>query len=779
MLRLGTITLWFFAALLLTPAFSAETTQPADTDRLSAWQPLWSREKDTARAAVDSDMLREGHPSVRINHTGKRDWALVRKQDLSVRQGDILEISTWIKLEGAGQASIGTTAYNADGKVIDWMLGIRSVVGPQNWHRLRSRLVVPAGVVRVEPRVIGLEPATVWVQGFACHKTATVEALRKTDLPDEVTIENPSLAVTLDTHDGCLRVEDKRLDHTWRQKPLRSDLVVLDARPSPDRLEMLLHYVPTGLDIKVVLQFDPKMTEFTVTLSADGELPAALAWPHPFVTDKGTYLVVPLNEGISYPVQDESIEPMRLVAYGGHGICMAFWGVTDGKVGQMAILETPDDAAVRIDRVGDRLYVAPEWDPQKGQFGYTRRIRYIFLEQAGHVAMCKRYRAYAAGTGLLKTLADKRKTNPNVDLLAGAVNVWCWEKDPVLVVADMKAAGIDRILWSNAASPEDIAALNRGGVLTSRYDIYQDVMDPARLDQLPWVHPDWPQDAWPKDINLDASGRWLPGWEVETKEGEIIPCGVVCDKQAVAYAKKRIPLERKTHPYRSRFIDTTTAAPWRECYSPDHPMTRSQSRLWKMELLRYVSQDCKLVTGSETGHDAAVPFLHYFEGMMSLGPYRLPNAGRDMLQICKVAPEKAQKFQVGWKYRLPLWELVYHDCVVSYWYWGDYSNKMPEIWTRRDLFNALYGTPAMFMFDWPFWRANRNRFVESYLSACRVARSTAYSEMADHRFLTDDRSVQQTTFANGMTVTVNFGQQGYRMPNGTILKPMASDIQQK
>ena len=50
-------------------------------------------------------------------------------------------------------------------------------------------------------------------------------------------------------------------------------------------------------------------------------------------------------------------------------------------------------------------------------------------------------------------------------------------------------------------------------------------------------------------------------------------------------------------------------------------------------------------------------------------------------------PERVRKFQVGWQYRLPLWELVYHDCVVAQWYWGDYNNKLPAIWDLRDLFN--------------------------------------------------------------------------------------------
>ena len=164
------------------------------------------------------------------------------------------------------------------------------------------------------------------------------------------------------------------------------------------------------------------------------------------------------------------------------------------------------------------------------------------------------------------------------------------------------------------------------------------------------------------------------------------------------YARRRIADELKTKPYRCRFIDTTTASPWRECYSPDHPLTRTESKRWKMELLDVVSREFKLVTGCETGHEASVPYLHYFEGMLSLGPYRVKDAGRRMAEVVDDVPEQIAKFQTGHYYRLPLWELVYHDCTVAQWYWGDYNNKLPKVWDRRDLWNALYGTPPMFLF---------------------------------------------------------------------------------
>jgi len=311
------------------------------------------------------------------------------------------------------------------------------------------------------------------------------------------------------------------------------------------------------------------------------------------------------------------------------------------------------------------------------------------------------------------------------------------------------------------------------GVLTSRYDNYQDLMDPKVVkEKAPRLRPTWTQAGWPRDTMIDENGDRRKGWGVQGKDGGMYACGVLCDMRAPDHARQRVPKELATHPYRCRFIDTATAAPWRECYHADHPMTRSDSRHWKMELLRFMSRDMTLVTGCETGHEAAVPYLHHFEGMLSLGPYRVRAAGRGMMEMVEEVPEQVARFQVGQRYRLPLWELVYHDCVVAQWYWGDYNNKLPKIWDKRDLFNVLYGTPPMFVLTKERWGEHKARFVQSYRTVCPVARAVGYAEMTDHRFLTPDRDVQQTTFANRVAVTVNFGPQPFKLPDGTEVKAM-------
>jgi hypothetical protein len=742
---------------------------------LGGWR-FWTRESEAGTLSLDTQERHSGRQSGHVQHRGDKDWSLEPGQRLSTAPGDLFEMEIWVRTEGEANVTFCASTYDQGGKALDWSYGERQAISSGGWQLLRSRVLVPEGIAQIQPRLIGYGQANVWVDDFAIRKQAGPGFLRNPNLPATLTLSNQWLTVTLTTSNAALGVHDQRTGRNWTQKPLASGLVLTDASAQGAQMRMSLFHAPSGLDLKARLDLAADGPEFVLELTAQGEMHSALRFPYPFDTAPGDYLVVPMNEGISYPVEDQGAPLHRLITYGGHGICMAFWGVTDGQAGQMAIFETPDDAAIRMSRLDGRLVIAPEWDPQKQAFGYARRLRYVFFEQGGHVAIAKRYRAFARQAGLLKTLEEKRRSNPNVDLLMGAVNVWCWDRDAVGIVKEMQAAGIERILWSNQQSPENLRALNDLGVLTSRYDIYQDVMDPGQFPKLRGVHPDWTTAAWPNDLIIGPGGQWIKGWGVEARDGSMIHCGVICDSRALDYARTRVPADLATHPYKCRFIDTTTAAPWNECYDPRHPMTRTESKHWKMELLRYMSQDLNLVTGCETGHDASVPFLHYFEGMLSLGPYRVPDAGRRMNVLWTNVPEVVAKYQLGHAYRLPLWELVYHDCVVAQWYWGDYNNKLPALWDKRDLFNVLYGTPPMFMFDRKLWTQDKARFVQSYKNTCPYARRAAYAEMTGHRFLAPDRSVQQTVFANGQIVTVNFGPAAWQMPDGRKLEPMGFDV---
>lgn len=513
-----------------------------------------------------------------------------------------------------------------------------------------------------------------------------------------------------------------------------------------------------------------RLGEFTVTVEEDGSRQAMadkVFYPAPLETRPGDRLVLPVQEGLSMPV-DEDMPGIHDPSVHGGGLSMPFVGVEcpDGS-GWMAIIETPDDASVATMRLKpDRLWtVGPMWLPSNGRLAYSRRVRYVFFAPDGnhlHVRMAKRYRAYAKEKGLLVTLAEKAKTRPNVDRIVGAVNVWCREHRNLHLAQALKDAGIDRFLWSMKSTPEETCAIAAmPDVLIGRYDCYQDVFTPEQIVKLGKRQPPEHAEAWPADIawNSADSNDWRRAWSVQAPDGEWTHCAMMCDTRAPAHARRTVESDLRTYPYTARFLDTTATAQWYECRNPAHPMTRSESRAARFSLLKTVA-DFGLVVGSEVGTDAFVPVCDYFEGMMGIEAYRVPGAGRTPFDIWTNAPpENMVKYNLGEKYRIPLWELVYHDCVCAHWYWGDFSNKIPALWDRRDLFNVLYGTMPMFALRDDWWARWKERFVRSYRLTAPVARATGFSEMTDHRFLAAGRSVQQTEFADGTVVTVDFANQ--------------------
>ena len=712
--------------------------------------------------------------TVELRQEGDCDWSLNCFRRISVRTGDrfVFGVASESLSSRGGSITASVVTRRADGQVADWNYAPVSVeVGKSG----SVDFAVPPGVVSVEPRFTG--KGAVFVRLFDISVARLGNVLCSSRPVRSETVRSERLEMSVSADDGDISVSDLLTGRVWRPAAVegRSAGLVQSLRRTAegDGIEVSL---VNAEDLTVYsAMYRLKGGEIHVELSGSGVMRTHLDYPPGFATRKGDRLILPMNEGIGFPVEESPPGLWREGLYSGHGLCMSFFGVVEDKTGAgwMALVETPDDAAMMARPGQDGLLIAgPSWDPCRGRFGYVRKMRYVFLEAGGHVAMAKRYRAYVKKVGLLVTLAEKAKARPRVADLCGAPNLWMTggsDAERLQVIQDFRAAGWTNLLWSSGGSSNLVCRLaSMKGLLVGRYDIYQDVMDPKHRNELPYWQEDWVTEAFPKDINWagPSAEQWRHGWPVESKRGPRIDCAVLCDRKALSYARRRIGSELKDRPFNARFIDTTTATPWRECWNPAHPMSRSDSREWKMKLLNVVSGEFGLVCGSETGHDAAVPYCDYFEGMLSLGPYRIDEAGRDMWRVVNDVPEHLEKYQVGETYRLPLWELVYHDCCVAHWYWGDYNNKLPRVWRKRDLFNVLYATPPMYLMHTVQWPTLRERVLESMKTACPAACVTACAEMTDHRFLSADRSVQQSVFSNGVRITVDFARDKVVMSAG-------------
>ena len=595
-------------------------------------------------------------------------------------------------------------------------------------------------------------------------------------------LENGQICVTLDSGAGTWSIRDKRCGQEWKQAPAAQskstsgfrDIREVDGAPrglsfvadfgathgKPNTLMVTMRLPDNAADLSIQSDMASRATEI-------GSVP----FLGPLVLDStaGVVAMADYSNGHLYPLD---FKP--LPHYGGtmSRLDMPWIGLCDLQkgFGYMILVETSDDASfvLRKSKSGERELVAPQifWTPSKRTFAYARQLIYHFVAHGSYVALAKRYRAYAQEHGLLVTFAEKLKKNPNIARLFGAPDVW--GNASLKFAMEAKAAGVEKMVIHGSSKPADMQAINALGYLTSEYDNYTDV-----LPLQPGKDVDSSHDRIPASVVLNADGKRKEAWLTFDKKTQYMKR---CPALWVSAARLVVPQVLAKQPFLGRFIDVTSAEDLYECYDPNHPLTRAQKRECGPALLSYV-RSLGLVMGGEHGIWWAVPHLDYIEGMMSGGNASWP-AGHLIHPKSKdqdfSSPQGQKlgkwdayaKWGIGHEYRAPLWELVFHDCIVSTWYWGDASDFLltaaPEITPKKDAFNVLYGTiPLLWANREGSWEMARDTFLQTYRNTCKLHAAIAGTEMLDHQFVTPDRAVQRTRFSDGTEVVVNFGEQTY------------------
>jgi len=733
------------------------------------WTPLWMKEEGLVKQQYDDNGL-NGSKCLLIESNSQKYWSYTHNRLIAVKAGDELNFSGFVRAEGSVvSTALSVILYNSDREVIDWHYAQEKVRETKSWIKIERRFIVPDNIAYIRFRLSGDNIGTIWFDNVEFYK-------EKSKLGTEIQkaayiIENINIRYTLNIQGKKIIVLDKRIGKEWTAN-LPHNLIFSKVKEEDNSLFLEVMQTDFSQRYKIRIYLFDALSEVEYKIEKiDNEKFTILEFPPLFEVTQDMQYVVPLQEGILFPQGKFSPKDFPLFLQYSGGWSMPFLGVIAEKGGWMEIVETPSDFEIRKDetRIEQQLYLKNCWLAEKGTFGYTRKIKFIFFEKDGYIKIAKKYREYVALNGLLVKLKDKDELRGgNIDKLVGAVNVWYWGIDCVRICRNMFDLGIAKVFFSRLQNKQakEIAAINEVGFLTSRYDIYQDVWDP-KYDYLIDLH-----EGWPDDLVLDSKGNWVKGWSIK-KGMDTFYGGVVCSKKGLERAKKKIPQEMKEKNYTGRFIDTTTSSLWRECYHPKHPVTRTEDIKYRMQLLEFCSKDMKLVTGSEDGVDCAVPYVDYFEGMMSIGIGRLPGSGRNVGSVQYIEPtENFNKYQLGEYYRVPLWELVYGDCIVSTWYWGDSSNLIPELWWKRDLFNILYGNmPLWAIRDWKHWKKYKKRFIESYNNVSPVFEKVGFKEMLEHKFLSKDRTVQETVFVDNIQIFVNFGKEEFLLEDKNYKLP--------
>lgn len=623
-----------------------------------------------------------------------------------------------------------------------------------------------------------------------------------------VSIENAGLRLSADDK-GAVEILDKRSGIVWKEaRPLTSgdsgttptladaammpriesvsqqgDVIVMEAQwEIPLKFEWSLRD-----EREAVVKISSPQPEMILPVSESGG--AAMAYPPPFHSPAASFAVVPEDEGILYETAETAYEAdeKRWQRKQLRNLSMPWWGVTDLKAGMMTMLDTPFHAfekAVLCDTDdGQRALPSVQWTGQRGTWGSERQITFRVVEEGGYVAMCRRFREEMKRQGLFRTFEEKAQIVPQIRKLKGAMDLWIFAFDRPVTAEDVKRIkgfGFDKLLLQAISSGMKDGDVYRGFTkdAVEQANEYDYVLGYYHL--FSWIYK--PKDGDFSDeikkiLIKDAKGIYTAGHQVWGLHGLWCPAVLGETLTKVASAEKEGGLS-------TFFTDCTIAGDsLRDCYDPQHPLTMDESAAALRGTVEQVMQS-GMLPGSERGFWYAAKSTAFFEGIETIITYHSPFQGPTPKEThggpMQNQRPNYQKWFVEKNYgahnRVPLFQLVFHDSVYCTRRWDDHHSRQPELWRMNDLMAICYGVAPIITFHHqigPFILNDTvdpfiERYQRTYKEVCGWHEQVGFEEMTNHEFLTEDRKVQRTTFANGKSVVVNFGDKAVEVDGETI-----------
>ncbi len=330
-----------------------------------------------------------------------------------------------------------------------------------------------------------------------------------------LTIRSGGLSVELRRETHQYAVTDRRTGRAWITAPLK-DLAVTDAEAaSSERMALKLHERSTGRAFRADVRVW-NGANVTFRLEADNlrtplgrlDYPGAMRLQR----DPSELSLVFCNRSCGQLVGRRDDYPTKgFWRFGNLGLDMPWMGVIDAERGDgyMLLLETPYDAAVFLvpDERG-RHWPQTAWHGEFDRIGYARRVSYRFTASGGYVAQAKAYREYLRRTAGWRSLADKARERPNVNLLRGAAITWGASMIPSAIkfAEEARDAGIRRaIINANGKfPPADMERMGSFGYLVGEYDNVTDIFDGP---------PGFTSDSVERYAARDRTGQPYKGWQ--------------------------------------------------------------------------------------------------------------------------------------------------------------------------------------------------------------------------------------------------------------------------
>ncbi|MEO6217823.1 MAG: glycoside hydrolase [Sphingomonas sp.] len=355
-------------------------------------------------------------------------------------------------------------------------------------------------------------------------------------------------------------------------------------------------------------------------------------------------------------------------------------------------------------------------------------------------------------------------------VLAGDAAHWGASLSPATFTA-LGAAGLER-LWIGLGDgwegglwhPEAVRAAAAQGYLIGPYDSYETAIPPGQ-------RPDWStaqlgRAAYDRCGVVKANGTITAGFQ-QTGHYTNTRC-------VTPILKARIPPLAKAGGYNSWFLDVYATGMVFDDHRPGATMTMAENAAANVAAMRWVSEALQLPQGSEGGNAIAAAGTIFAHGIETPGfgwgdqdlrknkdsPFFLggwyPADAPTVFFKPVPLKEPYRTLYFDPRTRLPLYQAVFHDSVIATHQWAFDQLKLANVVADRALMQQLYNLPPLFHLS-AGTLADRLPAILRHDAFFRpLHQRLAHQAMVGFEWLSEDRLVQRTSFADGTQLVANF-----------------------
>ncbi len=127
-----------------------------------------------------------------------------------------------------------------------------------------------------------------------------------------------------------------------------------------------------------------------------------------------------------------------------------------------------------------------------------------------------------------------------------------------------------------------------------------------------------------------------------------------------------------------------------------------------------------------------------------------------------------RKYYYDPRFRLPLYQTVFHDSLVATHHWGSASLKFVDQTDTVALLELLYNVPPLYHMNLEEFDKHKARMKAHYEFFSPLHRELALLPMTDFAWLTPDRMVQRTVFGERVEMVANFGRESFSYEGAAV-----------